>query len=100
MKYYYLLVTIKDYASFPAVFSYLVLYIFKYIENRIISNENSHLNDEDVANIYYILVAIVLILVYCKIIKIRFGGKNNRDKDQDKEDRDIWLFCGSSDEEI
>ena len=31
------------------------------------------------ANIYYILVAVVLILVYCKIIKIRFGGKNNKD---------------------
>ena len=30
-------------------------------------------------NIYYIFFAVVLILVYCEIIKIRFDGKNNKD---------------------
>ena len=79
IKYYNLLVTIKKYTSFTAVFSYLLLYILKYIENRKNLEEDFHLNGEDVVNIYYIFFAVVLILVYCKIIKIRFGGKNNKD---------------------
>ena len=79
VKYYNLLVTIKNYTSFPAVFSYLLLYILKYIENRKDSEEDFHLNNEDMANILYISFAVFLILAYSKIIKIRFAEENNRD---------------------
>ena len=89
-KYYNLLLTIKDYTSFHAVFSYLFLYIFKYIENREDTEESFHLNDEDVANIYYILFVVFLILVYCEIIKIYFGDENKRDIEmEDYENEEI-----------
>ena len=76
-KYYNLLVTIKNYTSFPAVFSYLPLYILKYMENRKDLEEDFHLNGEDLVNIFYIFFAVVFILVYCEIIKIRI--KNEED---------------------
>ena len=89
-KFYNLLLTIKDYTSFHAVFSYLFLYIFKYIENREDTEESFHLNDEDVANIYYILFVVFLILVYCEIIKIDFGDENKRDIEmEDYENEEI-----------
>ena len=79
IKYYNLLVTIKKYTSFTAVFSYLLLYIVKYIEYRKDSEEVFHLNNEDMANIFYISFAVFLILVYSKIIKNRFNEEDGRD---------------------
>ena len=77
-KYFTLLVTIKKYSSLPAVFSYLLIYILKYIEIRNDSMEEFFLNYEDIANIFYVSIAIYLVLAYCKIIKPRFAEENKR----------------------